>query len=143
MLKIAIAADHAGFELKNLVAASLRNNGYEVIDEGCHAVDSVDYPDYAKEVAKHVASGKVGRGILVCGTGVGMAVTANKVKGVRAAALTDVFSTKMARQHNDLNVLCLGSRVIGQGLADLLVDTFLKTEFEGGRHKRRVEKIEN
>lgn len=142
MFKIAIAADHAGFELKGQIASHLKKLGHDVSDLGCHSSDSVDYPDYAVLVAKNVGAKQVDRGILICGTGVGMAITANKTRGVRAASLADVFSAKMARSHNDLNVLCLGARVVGTGLAQMIVETFINTAFEGGRHQKRIEKME-
>ena len=109
---------------------------------GCDSEESVDYPDYAKKVAEKVADATADKGILVCGTGIGMALTACKFKGIRAASIHDIYSIEMARKHNDLNVLCLGSRVLGSGLSLRIVDAFLHTEFEGGRHARRVEKIE-
>lgn len=142
MEKIAIANDHAGLHLKRDIVTLLKSLGYEPIDHGCHTAENVDYPDYAALVAHDVQEGKTSRGILICGTGVGMAITANKFPGVRAASLVDEYSTLMARKHNNLNVLCLGSRVIGTGTAALIVETFLQTPFEGGRHEKRVEKIE-
>jgi ribose 5-phosphate isomerase B len=142
MEKIAIASDHAGLHLKMDIVTLLKSLGYEPIDHGCHTSESVDYPDYAALVARDVQSGKTPRGILICGTGIGMAITANKFSGVRAASLVDEYSTLMARKHNNLNVLCLGSRVIGTGTAALIVETFLKTPFEAGRHEKRVEKME-
>ena len=143
MEKIAIASDHAGFHLKTEIITVLKNLGYEPVDHGCHGTESVDYPDYAALVAADVQKGNVEKGILICGTGVGMAITANRFSGVRAASLVDEYSTIMARKHNNLNVLCLGSRVIGAGTATLIVETFLCTAFEGGRHEKRVEKIES
>lgn len=142
MSKISIANDHAGLYLKNEIVELLKKLGHTVTDHGCHTDASVDYPDFAKLVAHDVASGKADRGILICGTGIGMAITANKIKGIRAASLTDIYSTLMARKHNDLNVCCLGARVLGEGMAAVIVETFLNTEFEGGRHAGRVNKME-
>lgn len=139
--KISIAADHAGFHLKTEIVAVLNTLGCDVTDHGCHSAERVDYPDYATQVADDIRTKKSTYGILICGTGIGMAITANKIKGVRAASVVDEYSLLMARKHNDLNVLCLGSRVIGSGTATLLVETFLKTEFEGERHQDRLNKI--
>jgi ribose 5-phosphate isomerase B len=141
-LKIAIGADHAGYELKEEVRRGLEEAGHEVRDLGTHSETSVDYPDFAVAVARAVASGEADRGILICGTGIGMAITANRVRGVRAASCSDCYSARMARAHNDANVLTFGARVVGPGLAGELVRAFLETGFEGGRHERRVEKIE-
>ena len=141
-MKIAIGSDHAGFHLKTAVVAHVRQTGHEVVDLGTNSMDSVDYPDFAKLVAGQVSDRVADLGILVCGTGQGMAMTANRAPGVRAAVVADVFSAKGTRAHNDANVLCMGERVIGGGLALEIVDAFLSTEFEGGRHARRVGKIE-
>ena len=141
-MKIALGSDHAGLELKLLLADHLRHAGHEVDDLGTHGRESVDYPDFARVVATRVASGEVERGLLVCGTGQGMAMTANKVPGVRAAVVSDVFSAKMAMEHNDARVLCLGQRVVGSGLATELLDAWLGSTFAGGRHGQRVAKIE-
>ena len=140
-MKIAIGADHGGYRLKEEIKKHLLEWGHEVADMGCHSADSVDYPDYAAPVAREVARGRYDRGILICGTGIGMSIAANKVKGVRCALVHDVYSAKMTRLHNDSNVLALGERVIGPGLAVEIVKTWLDTPFEGGRHKRRLEKI--
>lgn len=137
-----MASDHAGLTLKNHLKQYLKGLGYDVIDHGCETQASVDYPDFAKLVAYDVQKGAVWRGILICGTGIGMALAANRFSQVRAASITDVFSAKMARAHNDLNLLCLGGRVVGIGLAEEIVKMFLATEFEGGRHQKRLEKIE-
>ncbi|NLE48438.1 MAG: ribose 5-phosphate isomerase B [Sandaracinaceae bacterium] len=139
--KLFIAADHAGVGLKARLVESARELGYEAIDLGTHDESSVDYPDYAAEVASRVQRGE-GVGILVCGSGVGMSIAANRFKGVRAALCTDPYVAKATRQHNDANVLCLGARVVGEGLAEEIFRTFLETPFEGGRHQRRVDKIE-
>lgn len=140
-MKIAIGADHGGYRLKEEIKKHLEAWGHEVEDMGCHSADSVDYPDYAGPVALNVAQGRCDRGILICGTGIGMSIAANKVKGVRCALAHDVYSAKMTRLHNDSNVLALGERVIGPGLAVEIVKTWLETPFEGGRHGRRLEKI--
>jgi ribose 5-phosphate isomerase B len=136
-----VGADHAGLELKKHLVAFLRSLGDEVDDLGTHDGESVDYPDYAIEVAQRVARGE-GRGLLVCGTGIGMAMTANKVPGVRAAVVTDPFTARATRAHNDANLMTVGQRVIGIGVAEEAVRAFRDTEFEGGRHARRVAKID-
>jgi ribose 5-phosphate isomerase B len=141
-MRIAIGADHAGFDLKQRVADQLRSAGHEVDDLGTHERASVDYPDYAARVARRVAGGEAERGVLVCGSGHGMAIAANKIHGVRAVCVTDTFSARMAAMHNDARVLCLGERVVGVGLALDLVDAWLGATFEGGRHAGRVGKIE-
>ena len=138
---IAIACDHGGLKLKGAVMDFLKENGYEFKDFGTHSEQSCDYADYAKEVAFAVTNGECERGILICGTGIGMSIAANKVKGIRAAHCTDYFSAKYTRLHNDANVLCLGERITGAGLALELVKIFLETEFEGGRHAVRIAKI--
>ncbi|MFN3930053.1 MAG: ribose 5-phosphate isomerase B [Thermoflexus sp.] len=140
-MRIAIGADHAGYTLKETLVAYLRERGIEVMDFGTHGPDSVDYPDYARPVAEAVARGEADFGVLICGTGVGMSITANKVPGIRAAAVSDVYSARMSRAHNDANILCLGGRVVGPGLAIEILETWLRTPFEGGRHQRRIEKI--
>ena len=140
-MKLVIGADHGGFQLKQVLIPELQKLGHEVADVGTHTADSVDYPDIGADLARRVAEGEFARGILVCGTGVGMSIAANKVPGVRAACVSDTFSAKMARAHNDANVLCIGERVVGAGLATELVKAFLATEFESGRHERRVDKI--
>lgn len=141
-MRIAIGADHAGFEIKEHVAKILKELGHEVDDKGTSSAStSVDYPDFASEVARAVASGSVERGILMCGTGIGMSITANKIHGVRAALCHDHYTARLSREHNDSNVLCFGGRTTGPGVADEMVKTFLETPFAGGRHARRVEKI--
>lgn len=140
-MKIAIGCDHGGFEHKNAIAEHLMENGYTVEDFGIYEQTSVDYPDIAEKLSKSVAAGESKLGILVCGTGIGMSIAANKVKGIRAAACSDHYSAKYTRLHNNANVLCLGGRVIGIGTAIELADIFVKTEFEGGRHQRRIDKI--
>ncbi|KPK12914.1 MAG: ribose 5-phosphate isomerase [Myxococcales bacterium SG8_38] len=136
-----VGSDHAGLALKRELAHVAEGLGYEVRDVGTHTTDSTDYPDYAHQVANAVAAGE-GVGLLVCGTGVGMSIAANRHSGVRAAACSDVYSAMMSRQHNDANVLCVGARVVGPGLAAEILKAFLGESFEGGRHERRVRKIE-
>lgn len=137
---IAIGCDHAGFSLKQAVAAHLDEMGIPYEDLGCDG-SPCDYPDVAGAVCKAVTEGRAEKGILLCGTGIGMSIAANKVKGIRAACCSDCFSARYTRLHNDSNVLCMGERVIGQGLALELLDIFLAAEFEGGRHQRRVDKV--
>ncbi len=141
MKKIAIGCDHGGLEHKNAIAENLKARGFEVVDEGIYEQVSVDYPEIAQKVCARVTSGECELGILVCGTGIGMSIAANKVKGIRAAACSEHFSAKYTRLHNDSNILCLGGRVIGVGTAVELADLFVDTEFEGGRHQRRVDMV--
>ena len=138
---LAIGCDHGGFKLKEELVAHLTKNNVEFKDFGTFDESSVDYPDIARAVCKSILSGECENGVLVCGTGIGISIAANKHKGIRAAVCSDEFSTKFTRLHNDANVLCLGGRVVGPGLACELVDIFLNTEFEGGRHAIRVQKI--
>lgn len=140
-MKIAVGSDHGGIHLKNHIKDYLAKKGIEVIDCGTHTEESVDYPDYAKKVCETVTSGIAERGILICGTGIGVSIAANKVRGIRAALCGDVFSAKMSREHNNANILCMGERVLGLSLAELITDTWLEGEFAGGRHERRLEKI--
>ena len=140
-MKIAIGCDHGGLEHKNAIAEHLRERGFEVEDFGIYELKSVDYPEIALKVAKSVAESRNELGILVCGTGIGMSLAANKVKGIRAAAVSEHFSAKYTRLHNNSNILCLGGRVIGVGTALELADIFVDTAFEGGRHQRRVDMI--
>jgi ribose 5-phosphate isomerase B len=140
-MKIAIGSDHRGHDAKRRIATLLPQLGHEVLDLGPDASDSVDYPDFAFQVAQAVSSGRVDRGILICGTGIGMCIAANKVKGVRAAPCHDSITAEMSRRHNDANVLCLSADLLGDELIDRMVRIWLTTEFEGGRHARRVEKI--
>jgi ribose 5-phosphate isomerase B len=140
-VKIAVGSDHAGLTLKTLLAETLAKAGHEIVDVGTHTRDSVDYPDIALALGRKVAEGEVSRGILVCGTGVGISIAANKVQGVRAVCCSDTFSARMSRAHNDANVLCIGERVVGAGLAIDLATVFIAGEFEGGRHAMRVDKI--
>lgn len=138
---LAIGCDHGGFELKTHIIKHLKEQGIEVYDFGTYSEESCDYPDIAEKVAKAVAAGEYERGILICGTGIGISIAANKVKGIRAALCADVYSAKMTRLHNDANILCLGGRVTGRELAFMICDTFLSQEFEGGRHSNRIAKI--
>jgi ribose 5-phosphate isomerase B len=140
-MKIAVGADHAGFELKDRIKQHLSEQGIEVLDLGTHSGDSVDYPDFARKVAETVAEHSDTVGVLVCGTGIGMAMTANKVPGIRAANCDSVLEAQMSREHNDANVLALGARILQPGDALAIVDTWLKTSFAGGRHQRRIDKI--
>lgn len=141
-MQIALGCDHRGLQLKQLVINLITEVGHTYKDFGCYYdTTRVDYPDFAQKVAEAVASGESGCGILVCGSGIGMSMAANKVKGIRAALCHEPFSARRARQHTDANVLCLGQDVVGQDLAREIVKTFLDTEFEGGRHAQRVEKI--
>lgn len=140
-MKIVLASDHAGFDLKEIIKEDLSNKGYNIEDLGTYTTDSVDYPDYALKAAKVVAAGEADKGIVICGTGIGISISANKFKGIRCALCSDVYSAKMTRAHNDSNMLALGGRVIGRDLALEIVYAWLDTEFEGGRHARRVGKI--
>lgn len=140
-MKIAIAADHGGFELKDSMVEYIKSLGNEVVDLGTNSADSVDYPDYAKKVCEEIQKENSDLGILICGTGIGMSLAANKFEGIRAACVSDVYSAKMSRNHNNANVLCIGARVIGDEVAKLIIKTFLENEFEAGRHQRRVDKI--
>jgi len=139
--KIAIASDHAGREVKDDLIEFLKGLGYEVIDMGVNSDTSVDYPDYGSPVAGKVSDGKIERAVLLCGTGIGMSILANKYRGVRAALVSDVYSARMAKEHNDANILVIGGRVVGKGLARELVKEWLEAKFIGGRHQRRLDKI--
>lgn len=138
---IAIASDHGGFDLKESVIAHLLNDDLEIDDLGPNNEDSVDYPDYGVKLAKTIICKKVERGIVICGTGVGMSIVVNRFPGIRGTLCSDVYIAKMCREHNDSNILIMGGRVIGEGLAFEIVDTWLSTAFEGGRHQRRLDKI--
>ena len=140
-MKIAVGSDHRGFEVKRRIITVLQQMGHEVIDVGPHARENVDYPDYAFQVALAVSEGRAERGVLVCGTGIGMCIAANKVKGVRAAPCHDSITAEMSRRHNDANVLCLSADLLGEELIERMLRIWLETEFESGRHARRVEKI--
>ena len=138
---IVIGCDHGGYELKQVVMEHLKEIGQDFIDVGCHSTDSVDYPEIAKELCSKITAKEAEAGILICGTGIGMSMAANKIKGIRAACCSDTYSARLTRLHNNANVLCFGGRVVGPGLAVELVDSFLNAKFEGGRHQRRVDMI--
>ena len=141
-MKISVACDHGALDLKNAVKAHLESKGFEVMDFGCHTLESCDYPDFVGAAAKAVANGTCDRGIVLCTTGIGASIVANKVDGVRCALLTDTWSAKMTRLHNDTNVMALGAGIVGKNLALEIVDTWLETEFSGdARHARRIEKV--
>lgn len=140
-MKIAIASDHGGFDLKEQVKAWLQEMGHEVEDFGCHSKESCDYPDFGAAAARAVASGQCERGIVICTTGIGISITANKVKGIRCALCSEPWSAEMTRRHNNANMLAMGAGAVGPLLARRIVETFLTTEFEGGRHQRRLDKI--
>ena len=142
-MKIAIGSDHAGFGLKEEVLTLLNGSRHEIVDCGTNTTASVDYPDFGEKVSRMVSAGEADRGILICGTGIGMSMVANKFPNVRAALCNDLFSAKMSRLHNDANVLVLGGRIIGRDLAAEIVRTWLDTAFEGERHMRRLQKIKN
>ena len=141
-MKIAIGCDHGGIVLKEAILAELNKRGIEVIDKGCYDSSSVDYPDYGEAVAEAVASGEADKGILMCGTGIGIAIAANKVKGIRCAHCADSLEAEMTRRHNDANMMAIGAGFTGKNLAERMVEVFLTTEFEGGRHARRVNKLD-
>jgi len=142
MKALALGCDHAGFALKEEVLGHLKEMGVDVLDVGCPSDKSVDYPLFAAEVAKKILSEEAVVGIIICGSGIGMSMTANRFKGIRAALCNDLYTAEMSRRHNDANVLCLGARVVGPGLALAIVDRFLEVPFEGGRHQKRVEMID-
>ncbi|HEV2946473.1 MAG TPA: ribose 5-phosphate isomerase B [Gemmataceae bacterium] len=142
-MKIAVGSDHRGFESKKRILLLLSQLGHETLDLGTQGPESVDYPDFAIQVAQAVGDKRVDRGILICGTGIGMCIAANKVHGVRAAPCHDSITAEMSRRHNDANILCLSGDLLGEELIDRMVRIWLQTEFEGGRHARRVEKIEH
>ena len=141
-MKISIACDHGALDLKNAMVAHLEKNGHQVVDFGTHTLESCDYPDYASKAAYAVANGECERGIVLCTTGIGVSITANKVKGIRCALLSDVMSARMTREHNDTNMMALGAGVVGQMLAMEIADTWLNTPFsQGPRHQRRIDKM--
>ncbi|WP_342048526.1 ribose 5-phosphate isomerase B [Bacillus sp. OTU530] len=140
-MKVAIASDHGGMNIRKEIISLMEEMNIEYVDLGCECDTSVDYPDYALPVAEKVESGEVNRGILICGTGIGMSIAANKVKGIRCALVHDTFSAKATREHNNTNILAMGERVIGPGLARDIAKIWLTTPFEGGRHENRVNKI--
>jgi len=141
-MKIAVGSDHAGYALKQLVVEHLEQQGYSVKDVGTHSTESTDYPQYGRAVAEEIISGKAEKGILICGTGVGIAIAANKVAGIRAVMCSDPLTAELSVRHNDTNILALGARIVGDELAKYLVDHWLQAKFEGGRHLRRVQEIE-
>lgn len=141
MKKVYIGCDHAALEMKAALVEYVKTLGFEVSDEGTYTSDSVNYPEYAKKVALAVKNDENSLGVLICGTGIGMSLAANKVKGIRAAAVSEVYSAKLTRQHNDSNIVCIGARVIGIETAKMIVEAFLTTAFEGGRHQTRVDMI--
>lgn len=143
MDKIIIASDHAGFNLKNKIITYLRQEGYDVTDNGTYSAEAVDYPLIAKDTAKEVSSGEYKKGILICGSGIGMSIAANKIKGIRAVVCSDTTSARFSRLHNDANILCFGERIVGEYLAKDICDIWLKTDFEKDRHSKRVELIED
>lgn len=138
---IGIGSDHGGYTLKEHIKKMLEEKGIEVKDFGTHSTDSVDYPDIAEAVCKGIADGECECGILVCGTGIGMSIAANKIKGIRAAHVTDSYSARMTKEHNDANVICLGERITGIEIANDIVNAYLNAEFAGGRHEKRVTKL--
>ncbi|HCX61774.1 ribose 5-phosphate isomerase B [Sedimentibacter sp.] len=140
-MKIVLGCDHGGFELKEVIKKHLINCGYDITDIGAYNTDSVDYPDFGERAARMVADNEADRGIIICGTGIGISIAANKVKGIRCALCTNEYMAKMSRMHNNANMLALGARVLGNGLSVDIVDVWLSTEFEGGRHENRVKKI--
>jgi len=140
-IRIAVGADHAGYAVKERIKEALQKDGLEVIDFGTHTGESVDYPDYAQQVARSVSQAESNRGVLVCGTGLGMAITANKFRGIRAATCNDTYTARMAAEHTDANVLCVGARVVDADHAVAIVHEWLKGKFGGGRHQRRIDKI--
>lgn len=143
MKKFYIATDHAGFAIKDFVIEYVRSKGHEIIDLGPESSDRVDYPDYAKKCADAVVSDAGSFGILICGTGIGISIAANKVAGIRAALCHDAYTAGITRNHNDANILCFGERVVGKGVIESMIDAFCDNEFEGGRHAGRVDKIES
>ena len=140
-MKISIGCDHGALDLKNKVIAHLTAKGYEVVNFGTDTLDSCDYPEFAAAAAKAVASGECDKGIVLCTTGIGVSISANKVDGIRCALLSDVMSARMTRQHNDTNMMAIGAAVVGQMLALEIIDTWLGTDYEGGRHQRRIDKM--
>ena len=140
-MKIAVGGDHGALDLKNLVVSHLEKQGHQVTDFGTHTKDSCDYPEFAAAAAKAVADGTCDKGIVLCTTGIGVSITANKIPGIRCALLSDVMSARMTRQHNDTNMMAIGAAVVGQMLALEIIDTGLGAEYEGGRHQRRVDKM--
>lgn len=141
-MKIAIGNDHAAVELKNIIKEHLESKGYEVINVGTDTNDSCDYPVYGEKVGRLVASGEADAGVLICGTGVGISIAANKVKGVRACVCSEPYTAKLSKMHNNSNIIAFGARVVGSEMAKMITDTWLETEYEGGRHQRRVDMLD-
>lgn len=139
---LAFGSDHAGYRLKRTLFEHAAERGYECVDLGCHSTESCDYPDFAHAVARAVLDGTADRGVVICGTGIGSCMAANRHAGIRAALCTETFAARATRAHNDANVLCMGERVVGEGVAKDIFDTWMATEFDGGRHVRRIKKIE-
>lgn len=140
-MKIAIGNDHVAVEMKNHIAKYLKDKGYEVVNFGTDSTDRCDYPVYGKKVADAVAKGECERGIVICGTGIGISLAANKVKGIRAAVCSEAYSARLTRQHNNANIIAFGARVVGEATAEMIVDEFLTAEYEGGRHQNRIDMI--
>jgi len=141
-MRVAVASDHAGFRLKEFAKGVLSRMGYEVLDVGTSSEESVDYPDFAQAACLKVLNGQAQRAVLVCGTGIGMSMAANRFKGIRAAVCDELYTARFSRLHNDANVLCLAGRLMGEGLAEEVLKIWMTTEFEGGRHERRVNKLD-
>lgn len=139
-MKIAIGADHGGFLMKEQLKDLLAGMGHEIVDVGCYSTESVDYPDFAMALSEQVAGGQCPRGILICGTGIGMSIAVNREQRIRAALCHDEYTARLSREHNNANVLCLGARVLGPGVAEAIVRTWLTTDFDGGRHQLRIDK---
>lgn len=140
-MKVGVGCDHGGYDLKKEIIDFLNNQGYETVDLGCHTADSVDYPDLANATCQKVLGGDCERGILICGTGIGMSIAANRYKGIRAALCHEASSARLSREHNNANILCLGARIIGTALTMDIIKVFMETDFSGGRHLRRIELI--
>lgn len=138
-MKVVIGSDHGGFSLKEVILSLLQELGHEILDVGCHDLESVDYPGFANLVCDKISSAEADMGILICGTGIGMSMAANKHNGIRAALCSEQYTARMSREHNDANVLCIGERTTGPGIAEEIVRTWLSTPFGGGRHQRRIE----
>ena len=142
-MKIAIGADHGGYPLKDAVIAHLKKNGYECVDFGCYSPERCDYPVYGEKVGRAVAGGECDLGVLICGTGIGISLAANRVKGIRAAVCSEPYSAQLTREHNNANIICFGARVVGEGTALMIVDSFLNAKFMGGRHAERVAMLDD
>lgn len=141
-MKIGFGSDHAGYELKEILKKYLEEKGYECVDYGTNSADRVDYPDFGRLVGEKVAAGEVEKGVLVCGSGIGISISANKIKGIRACVCSEPYSARMSVRHNNANIIAMGARIVGEDMAKMIVDEFFAAEFEGGRHEARVNKIE-